>query len=150
FAVLFGGMFGPEDQGGALVYSHGLLHAFFFRDERTVAMISSAAAALTAIGVWFHWRRFMVPITIAAGAATAAALVLGLAVAAGPSLADHLLILVLVAGFAVFALAMWWDMGDRTRTTRRSDVAFWLHLLAAPMLVHPIFAMMGMLQGTAA
>jgi hypothetical protein len=45
---------------------------------------------------------------------------------------------------------MWWDMSDRTRTTRRSDVAFWLHLLAAPMVVHPIFAMMGMLEGTAA
>jgi len=29
-------------------------------------------------------------------------------------------------------------------------VAFWLHLLAAPMLVHPIFASMGMLSGPTA
>jgi hypothetical protein len=30
---------------------------------------------------------------------------------------------------------MWWDSSDRARLTRRSDVAFWLHLLAAPMIV---------------
>jgi len=50
----------------------------------------------------------------------------------------------------VFALAMGWDMSDRSRTTRRSDVAFWLHLSAAPLIVHPIFSMLGLLgQGGA-
>jgi hypothetical protein len=135
FMLMFGTLFNPANQ---------------YHDERTIALIASGAAALTAAGVWVHWRRFMVPITVAAGAAAAAALALALAVAAVPSLADHFLKLLLIAGIAVFALAMWWDMSDRTRTTRRSDVAFWLHLLAAPMLVHPIFAMMGMLEGTAA
>lgn len=119
-------------------------------DERPFAMVMAVSAALSAGGVWLHWRRFHVPITIAAGAATAAGVLLSLLVAAAPSLADHLLKLVLLAGIGVFALAMWWDMSDRTRTTRRSDVAFWLHLLAAPMLVHPIFAGLGMLHGDAA
>jgi hypothetical protein len=118
--------------------------------ERVFALIMAGSAALTAGGVWLHWRRFHVPITAAAGAATAAAVLLSLVVAAVPALADHLLKLLLIAGLGIFALAMWWDMSDRTRTTRRSDVAFWLHLLAAPMLVHPIFASMGMLGGTAA
>ena len=134
FALLVGGAVGYENDIG----------------ERAGALIASAGAACTAVGVWLHWRRFMVPITVAAGAATGAGLVLALAVAAAPILADHFLKLLFVAGITVFALAMWWDMGDRTRTTRRSDVAFWLHLLAAPMLVHPIFAMMGMLEGNAA
>lgn len=119
-------------------------------DERPFALVIAVSAALSAGGVWLHWRRFHVPITIAAGAATAAGVLLSLLVAAVPSLADHLLKLVLIAGIGVFALAMWWDMSDRTRTTRRSDVAFWLHLLAAPMLVHPIFAGLGMLHGDAA
>jgi hypothetical protein len=119
-------------------------------DERLSALAIAAGAALSAGGVWLHWRRFHVPITVAAGAATLAALSLALAVAAAPILADHMLKLVLLAGLGVFALAMWWDMGDRTRTTRRTDVAFWLHLLAAPMLVHPIFAGLGMLHGEAA
>ncbi len=39
-------------------------------------------------------------------------------------------------GVLVFAAAMWFDMRDRYRTTRLSECAFWLHLLAAPLLVH--------------
>jgi len=142
---------------GGLFAGFGLLFAVLLEatetelgDGRVVAGTLALAAALTAGGVWLHWRRFRVPITVAAGAATVAGLLLSLIVAAAPSLADHLLPLLLIAGLGVFALAMRWDMSDRTRTTRRSDVAFWLHLLAAPMLVHPIFAMMGMLEGTAA
>lgn len=134
FAILLGTVF-DADNGQA---------------ERTVAMIVAAAAALTAGGVWLHWRRFQVPITVAAGTAAMAGLSLALVVAAVPAIGGHLFKLLLIAGLAVFALAMWWDISDRTRTTRRSDVAFWLHLLAAPMIVHPIFAMMGMLSGTAA
>ncbi len=118
--------------------------------DRSEALVLAGATACTAVGVWFHWRRFMVPITVAAAAAIVSALVVSLAVAAAPVLWDHGLKLMFVAGLAIFALAMWWDMSDRTRTTRRSDVAFWLHLLAAPLLVHPIFATMGMLEGTAA
>ena len=45
--------------------------------------------------------------------------------------------------------AMWWDSSDRARLTRRSDVAFWLHLLAAPMIVHPIFTLLGLNNGSA-
>ena len=47
------------------------------------------------------------------------------------------LVFVLIAGLGVFTLAMWWDRSDRVRQTRRSDVAFWLHLLAAPMIAAP-------------
>ena len=32
--------------------------------------------------------------------------------------------------------------------TRRSDVAFWLHLLAAPMIAHPIFSLLGLNTGS--
>jgi hypothetical protein len=42
---------------------------------------------------------------------------------------------------------MRWDSSDRARLTRRSDVAFWLHLLAAPMIAHPVFTLMGLTDG---
>jgi hypothetical protein len=42
------------------------------------------------------------------------------------------------AGLTVFGLAMSFDKQDRTRRTQKSDRAFWLHLLAAPLIVHPI------------
>lgn len=41
-----------------------------------------------------------------------------------------------VFAFVLFGFAMWFDAGDRLRRTRRSDVAFWLHLGAAPALVY--------------
>jgi hypothetical protein len=42
---------------------------------------------------------------------------------------------------------MWWDGSDRERRTRRSDVAFWLHLAAAPMIAHSVFHMLGVFGG---
>ena len=41
-------------------------------------------------------------------------------------------------GLAIFAVAMWFDARDTERKTRLSDCAFWLHLLAAPLIVHGV------------
>jgi hypothetical protein len=128
---------------------------------RDAFLVLSASAAITAGAAWAHWRRFKVPITIAAGAAAAVALVIGLV--ATPMVRDierltqaetdnlHLIleITALVLGLMTFFFAMWWDMSDRRRQTRRSDVAFWLHLLAAPLIVHPVFWLLGLTEGTA-
>jgi hypothetical protein len=112
---------------------------------RTLAFGLVAAGAVAAGGTWLHWRRFRVPITVATGAGAAVALAIGLILTALPAAADHVRPLTFAAGLIVFALAMRWDMSDPERTTRRSDVAFWLHLLAAPMIVHPVFTALGLL-----
>src|SRR4051812_39049196 len=113
-----------------------------------LAAISGAVAAAAA---WLHWRRFRVPITVAAGAAAVAAIAVGLLVAAlGPNAEtakNVILGLVLFLGVGIFLFAMWWDSSDRARLTRRSDVAFWLHLLAAPMIAHPVFTLLGLNSG---
>jgi hypothetical protein len=44
----------------------------------------------------------------------------------------------LCCGLAVFAVAMSYDLTDPERVTHRSDCAFWLHFLAAPLLVHSL------------
>jgi hypothetical protein len=123
------------------------------------ALILAASGAVAAGAAWLHWRRFHVPITVAAGAAALVALVLGLVasvfVTSGGdiSLADEermkqiMLGAALVLGVATFLFAMWWDGSDPRRETRRSDVAFWLHLLAAPLIVHPVFALLGLTEG---
>ena len=114
-----------------------------------VAAVSGAAAAGAA---WVHWRRFHVPITIAAGAAAVASIAVGLLVAGlgqnAQTFRQLILGLVLALGIGVFLLAMWWDSSDRARITRRADVAFWLHLLAAPMIVHPVFTLLGLNAGS--
>jgi MFS family permease len=120
--------------------------------DLAVGLAIPGAFVLAAIGAWFHWRRFRVPITVAAGAAALAGSVITLALIALATINEDLvtsLILppVFLAGMAVFAYAMWWDMSDCTRQTRRSDVAFWLHLLAAPMIAHPLFQWLGVLDG---
>lgn len=104
------------------------------------------AAVLMAGATYAHWRRFRVPITIAAGTASVALLVVGVLMALFPGLEKHWPWPVFAAGLGIFALALRWDMADIARTTRRTDVAFWLHLLAAPLLVHPLFFMLGLLQ----
>lgn len=117
--------------------------------DRGVALMLSLVTAVTAAATWLHWRRFHVPITVAAGTLALVGLAIGLLLAAVPVMGDWLYAVLLMTGIAVFAFAMRWDMSDPTRTTRRSDVAFWLHLLAAPLIVHPIFALLGLLDGGA-
>lgn len=120
-------------------------------NERLAVTLVALAGLATAGAAWVHWRRFMVPITIAAGTAAIAGTLIALVVAAiGPNSFEPeqaLIPLVFVAGLAVFAFAMRWDTSDRERQTRRSDVAFWLHLLAAPMIAHPLFHWLGVTEG---
>lgn len=97
------------------------------------------AFALTAAVAAAHWYRFKVPITLAAGFAT----VIGIVISSASLVFDFsdtlIKVLIFISGVVVFAVALWWDSQDRLRQSRHSDVAFWLHLLAAPLLVHPIF-----------
>lgn len=120
-------------------------------NERMVAALIAASFVAGAVAAWLHWKRFMVPITVAAICATAAAAFVALVVTAvGPSTLDTdsvVLPLVFALGVAIFAFAMRWDISDRARQTRRSDVAFWLHLLAAPMIAHPLFYWLGITDG---
>ena len=110
-------------------------------------------AAVAAFAAWIHWRNFRVPITIAAGAASVAAIAVSLLFAAigqdDENAKNIILGFVLLLGIGVFLFAMWWDASDRARLTRRADVAFWLHLLAAPMIVHPVFTLLGLTGGHA-
>jgi hypothetical protein len=118
--------------------------AFAGGGSRSVLAAQAASAALVVAACWLHWKRFAVPITIAIGVAAIARFVFALiAVAAFPNLGQWLLIVVFAGGLAIFSYAMWWDMRDRARQTRRADVAFWLHLAASPLIVHPIFMLIG-------
>lgn len=94
----------------------------------------SAVAALA--GAALHWWRFRVPITVAAAFSSLAALVASIIFGQFPDLPPAVVFLPL--GVAAFLLAMRFDMQDRLRQTRKADMAFWLHVLAAPMIVHSL------------
>ncbi|MEL6486292.1 MAG: hypothetical protein AAFQ13_03990 [Pseudomonadota bacterium] len=118
-------------------------------NEGVGAAMVLLAGCIAAGAAYAHWRRFQVPITVAAAAGVVVVSIL-LAMAAVLQIefdTTAFYLSMLVAGVITFAVAMRWDMSDRERTTRRSDVAFWLHLLAAPLIAHSIFAMIGVTEG---
>ena len=95
---------------------------------------------LAAVGASaLHWFRFHVPITIAAFAAGLVAIATTLVNSVNETLISSYPVAVFTPlGIAVFLAAMKFDMSDRNRVTQRTDIAFWLHLLAAPLIVHSI------------
>jgi hypothetical protein len=96
------------------------------------ALVAGGAAAL-------FYARFRLPFALLP---IAASLVVAIAAATrgigGPAVQSLALLL---CGFGVFAAAMSYDISDRERATRRADCAFWLHLLAAPLIVHSLVSM---------
>lgn len=58
-----------------------------------------------------------------------------------PQLLRASLYMPLICGIVVFATAVAFDLYDRERRKVWSDCAFWLHVVSAPMLVHPLFIM---------
>jgi len=121
-------------------------------NEALGGVVAAVSGAVAAGAAWLHWKSFRVPITVAAGSAAVAAIAVGILIAVlgdPDQYARTILGFVLVLGIGVFLFAMRWDSSDPARLTRRSDVAFWLHLLAAPMLVHPVFTLLGLNDGTA-
>jgi len=142
---------------GAVFLTVGFLGAYAVgeppknQDGLYAGVVAAIAGAVAAGAAWLHWRRFHVPITVAAGAAAVAAIVVGLliAIVGDPEQYKNAILgVVLVLGIGVFLVAMRWDSSDPARVTRRADVAFWLHLLAAPMIAHPIFALLGLTSGS--
>lgn len=129
----------------ALPFTKSLLELLNFKiSNDTPYFITTAAVG--AIAGQLHWKRFKVPITIAA----TCAVVIGFLYAifmVNKELVRLIPGFCLVVGMIVFAYAFIWDASDTKRSSHNTDVAFWLHLLAAPLLVHPVFIELGIFEG---
>lgn len=51
-----------------------------------------------------------------------------------------------VAGILTLFIALYFDGKDPLRKTKNTDIAFWLHLLAAPLIVHSFFVSFGFFE----
>jgi hypothetical protein len=78
------------------------------------------------------YLRFRVPFTLGQ---IVASIPVGIAIVLGASL-PQMKLAFLALGLAAFALAMRFDLRDPERRTVAADNAFWLHLAAAPLIVH--------------
>lgn len=115
-------------------FAPGIAASVGYGELHGISLGLAAVAAST-----LHWFRFHVPITIAAFAAGLVAIAVTLiASVSGNLIIDYPVAVFAPLGIAVFLAAMKFDMSDRNRVTQRTDIAFWLHLLAAPLIVHSI------------
>jgi len=112
-----------------------------WRQNYEAALVIPTSLVALAGAVLFYWR-FKVPVGVAGitgGCLFIAAVLIEMAV---PGLIDrnHVLFF-LVLGLVTFVLAMNFDVKDPARVTLNSDKAFWLHLMAAPLIVHSVLSL---------
>ena len=112
--------------------------------SNSVGVTMSAAAAVAVMNA-IYYARFrlpfaLLPLALGVGIAGVQALILLFGwdrTAAVPQL------LGLLFGFLLFAAAMWYDTSDPERRTRNADCGFWLHMAAAPLIVHSLLSIFG-------
>ncbi len=114
----------------------------FLAQFRGLALSAIPVKALTgAIAMSLFYWRFRLPFALLPIAGSLVVLALAATALFTPMPDDGIRnesLVLLLCGLLVFVVAMRFDLSDRMRTTRRSDCAFWLHLLAAPLIVHSL------------
>lgn len=109
----------------------------------------TAAAGLSGVALTGYYALFRVPFTVALIALSVYATVFGITTLGGSFPEDPRDIFLLSAdgpfavitmglGIVGLVIAMWFDMSDPHRVTRRAASGFWLHVIAAPALVNTI------------
>jgi len=105
-----------------------------------------AAALLTLVSMGLFYTLIRLPFCIALIAVAGLYLVFALLRRASPDLLMSATgPILMVCGAIIFAIALVYDSKDQHRTTRFSDNAFWLHFLAAPLIIHGLA--IGAIQG---
>ncbi|SHL24195.1 hypothetical protein [Roseibium suaedae] len=107
--------------------------------DNSEAQVLILPALIATLGASLHLWRFRVPVGFAVVTAGVLFLAVVLVETAVPHLVqNNIAWFTLVAGLASFLAGMVFDSRDLTRSTINSDKGFWLHLMAAPLIVHSI------------
>jgi len=112
-----------------------LLSILFFINK--AFSFDSEYATTLGLGIIFFssllfYLRYKMPFSLLPLAASLVAITV---IQLGMDVLNNPLIFVLL-GLITFSIAMWFDSKDTARESHLSDSAFWLHLLAAPLIVH--------------
>jgi len=126
---------------GNTFYGFNTLFELILNNGHQQSMMFSSI--LTGIMTYIHWRRFKVPITLAFGMSVLIIFCITLFLTIFRDIGNLIPYVTLFLGFITFSTAMYWDMKDTKRVSNNSDIAFWLHLLSAPLIVHSIFTILG-------
>lgn len=107
------------------------VNQFFTATGQEKSLINLSIITATA---FVFYLRYKMPFSLLP---TAAGIIAMLVYATGTDIMQHPFILALY-GILLFTIAMWFDARDTQRKGYLSDSAFWLHLLAAPLIAHGI------------
>ena len=132
------------------VSAFGLVGGFWNTLNDSGSSIAALVFSLSAfIGISLFYLRYRLPFIMLIIAASLAGFLAAVVNAISPDFfKNNLRLLVGALGFFVFFAAMTFDLKDRLRVTRFSECGFWLHLLAAPMIIHATLANTGDLNPT--
>lgn len=133
----------------ALEFLAGAGHSSLAKSQGSgadVGWTNSLAFLFSMLAGWIFYKRFQVPITPAFLLVSLLGFVLATIAAIDHTLlTDYLPFWLLGIGIICFGSAMRFDMRDPLRKTLDSDKAFWMHLVAAPLIVHALLSTLGAL-----
>lgn len=116
---------------------------FMQRGMAAVIGVDGVLSAMITVGAMalFYWR-IRLPFCIALIAVALLYLLFAVLGQIAPDLTrNHLGWVLLVCGLLIFGAALAYDTRDTHRRTRYADNAFWLHFLAAPLIIHSVALM---------
>jgi hypothetical protein len=115
-------------------------------DRATGQLVTAVAAALAAGGAFLHWKRFAEPVAVALGTGMVAIAIMSLLNLVAPNDPEGtvgFLVLTLL-GVATLVYALVWDSKDIRRITKKGDIGFWLHYVAAWETVTGLVGLLGL------
>ena len=98
-------------------------------DHENATVFGLGILCLTSLLFYLRYKMPFSLLPLAGGLVTIGILQIGLDVVKYPLIFSGF-------GLLVFIIAMWFDCRDTARVSHLSDSAFWLHLLASPLMVH--------------
>lgn len=101
-----------------------------FQQENS-AMLGLGALSLASLLFYLRYKMPFSLLPLAAGLVSMVVISLGFDVLKNP-------LIFVVLGLVIFTVAFWFDSRDTRRQSHLSDNAFWLYLLASPLMVHGI------------
>lgn len=106
-----------------------LVHQAITFDSEQSTLLGLGLTSLTSLVFYLRYKMPFSLLPLAGGLVAIAVIQIGASILANPIIISGL-------GLAVFTVAMLFDIRDTKRQNHLSDSAFWLHLLASPLIVH--------------
>lgn len=113
------------------------------------SVVWSITTAVTTIILALYWFAFRIPFSIMLTGLSLYAFAISFALQGDTQLnsikqifdltsQSNISLITLFLGISAFAVALWFDMSDPHRVTRRSANGFWLNVLAAPAIINSV------------